>query len=521
MRPLLMCLASVLLGGTTSRAQEQRQVRFLPAVDCALCHTRIAEPGKSWSGAGPWVGPYAFWPATMMANANADPYWRARVRVEVEAGGNLGRVVEDTCLRCHAPAGQYPRRPPAPPYSIAEIGSEGAAREGVTCTVCHQILSEGLGRADSFTAGFRIGVEDRIFGPHKAPFAMPMRHHTGLEPTESKHILDSALCGTCHTVVTEPLEGGAGGKPARLVEQGPFLEWLASDNPKAGRTCQGCHMPALTDEAGSAAAQYIAHRPPGGPFPPTAPRLPFGRHEFAGGNATIPLLLASREQDPKTAAALRAAAERARVQLGRALRLDVSPVVEGQYLRVKVDVVNLSGHKLPTGFPSRRLWLRVSLKDRRGNKVFQSGDWDPATGRLRDGEDYQPHHALIDRAGLTQIFEAETVDLANRPTILLIRGAAYRKDNRILPAGFDVGRLRAAGLGDFAISPTGVGDDEGFRPGSARTEYRIRVDGATTGMALEVEAAFQTIKPSHWLPSFRLPAELAQPRVIARFWTKL
>ncbi len=114
-----------------------------------------------------------------------------------------------------------------------------------------------------------------------------------------------SLCSTCHTVV---IDHGS----TKLVEQGPFLEWLNSSYPAAGRSCQSCHLPVLDGP------QHIAHRPPGGPFPPTSPRTPFARHEFAGGNVVMAESLGHTD-----------ASARARAQLQSSLRLSIAASRDG------------------------------------------------------------------------------------------------------------------------------------------------------------------------------------------------
>ena len=142
-----------------------------------------------------------------------------------------------------------------------------------------------------------------------------------------------------------------------MLEQAPYLEWLASDYPKAGTTCQQCHVPALRDASGAPAAQYIAHMPPGRWFPPTRPRTPFGLHFFAGGNSPMLNLLAGTE--PENEAALRRVAGKAEENVRSALGLTASAVMEDGRITLNVEVRNRTGHKLPTGFPSRRIWLHV------------------------------------------------------------------------------------------------------------------------------------------------------------------
>lgn len=468
MRLLLAALLGLALYG-------QERARFLPASDCALCHTRIPKPGGAWQDAAGWIGPANLWKNSMMAHSARDPYWRAKVAFETALAPAEKAEIEDTCLRCHAPADQYPKRAAGGRLALAELTDLG--RDGVTCTICHQITPDALGKPASFTGSFTLGTNDRIFGPYPEPFSMPMRMHTGFTATEGRHVRESALCGTCHTVITQP----RGGK-APFVEQAPFLEWLASGYPAQGATCQHCHMPALD------APQYIAHRPPGGPFPPTSPRSPAGQHVFAGANTLVPAALGNTEM-----------AERARQQLGRALRLEVRARREGGDALVQVEVTNLTGHKLPTAYPSRRLWLQLRAANSAGRVVFESGAWDSGTGELR-GDDSPV------------VFAAEAASVAGRPTVSLLQAAVYLRDTRIPPAGFRVERLQQAGLGGFDIAPTGVPEGLELRPGAATANYRIPAVGPLT---FTVEALFQSIQPAHRLPAFPIPAQLAGPVTLA------
>ena len=41
-------------------------------------------------------------------------------------------------------------------------------------------------------------------------------------------------------------------------------------------------------------------------------------------------------------------------------------------LEVVVAIQNLSGHKLPTAYPARRAWLHLTVRDARGETVFES-----------------------------------------------------------------------------------------------------------------------------------------------------
>ena len=472
MHLLLLFLLSV---PTTSKAGTDAQ--FPPSEKCASCHSRI--PARTGTAS---VGQVALWRGSMMAHSSQDAFWKAKVQEEISLTPSAAIAIEDKCLRCHAPSEQYPLRA----KGGMRIRDLHADEEGVTCTVCHQISAGNLATPASFTGGFEINQDSEIYGPHEDPFRMPMLHHTGLIATASQHILQSALCGTCHTVITPTLDRD-GRVVGELVEQAPFLEWLSSDYSRSGRSCQSCHLPVLRERSGATDAQYIAHRPPGGWFPPTRPRSPFGLHFFAGGNAQMLRLLSRSDRDNESA--LHATADRAEKNLRSALALRATAGVETRMLRVTVDVLNRTGHKLPTGFPSRRIWLHVTAFSADGRRIFESGGLDGQTGRLI-ADQFQPHRAVISKPEQVLIYQAVMADREDRPTSSLLRGASYLKDNRLLPVGFDAGS-------EPRVRPAGVSTDEGFRPGFHRVLYEIPIARAIVPKLVQIEALYQSVDPAY------------------------
>jgi hypothetical protein len=158
-------------------------------------------------------------------------------------------------------------------------------REGVTCTVCHQIQDTD-DVAATFTGGFTLDHDRRIFGPFDDPFANPMINQSGFTPTGSPHVRDSQLCASCHTVITRALDesGIPSGPP--FAEQAPYLEWSNSsyrtDTP-AGATptsCQSCHMAATDPDTGEPLQTVLSVRPPGR----LGVRSPVRAHTFVGAN---------------------------------------------------------------------------------------------------------------------------------------------------------------------------------------------------------------------------------------------
>lgn len=468
---------------------------FSGSGNCAECHTGA---GSVMIEGGQDISPITQWRSTMMANSARDPLWRAMVSAEVAAHPALQEVIEDKCTTCHAPMGHAEAGFAGTlPYSMTELDATPLAQDGVSCTLCHQILPDNLGQPDSFTGGYEIGGNRQIFGPYANPLATPMINHTGFTPVGADHLGDSGLCATCHTLFT-PYVDDDGNVVGEFPEQVPYLEWEASDYATAGVSCQDCHMPR------SQAPVDISTMPPSH----TVTHSPYWEHWFVGGNAfmlrmlrdnTGPLLLSA------TPAQFDATIERTLTNLTEnSAMLDVQwGEVDGE-LEVAVRVTNATGHKLPTGIPLRRMWIHLRAFDSAGAVVFESGGWDEA-GRI-DGQDtgYEPHHDLITDPGQVQIYEGIMGDVNGQPTYTLLRAGSFLKDNRLPPVGMtsaDPGYATIAVAGaaaadadfnrDAAVEGTGA-DVVRYRPGpAARVEVQLCFQSVNPGLADHL-AAFDT-----------------------------
>src|SRR5260221_5023253 len=79
-------------------------------------------------------------------------------------------------------------------------------------------------------------------------------------------------------------------------------------------------------------------------------------------------------------------------------------------LKVQVLVQNLTGHKMPTAYPSRRAWLHVTIRDARDNKVFESGALH-ADGSIEGNDNdadparFEPHYREITQGDQVPIYE--------------------------------------------------------------------------------------------------------------------
>lgn len=488
--------------------------RFATSDVCAQCH--LAGDGDAVRDAkGRDVSPVGRWRASAMALAARDPYWLAVYAEELRFRPNLAPTVDDTCTRCHAPEASVELAIDGTTPTFASITGADASpaahlgREGVACTLCHQIAADGLGEFASFTGGFVVGDQRRIYGPYTDPTTDPMRTLVSYEPTFGAHVGEASLCGTCHTVVTRPRDAKGNVGP-EFPEQTPYLEWLASafstegtPGPKAA-SCQDCHM-AAADDDGAELSVVIARTPPG-----LRPRKPFWRHGFAGANAQLSRFGAS---DPtwfgvkltKDDHEGQARADEAMVRRAATVAIDdVKRTGDGVEIAVRVE--NQSGHKLPTGYPSRRVFLHVKVEDG-ARTVFESGRTDDY-GRLVAGDrvveptTFAPHVDVVDREDTIQIYESVPVDVNGKIAHRPFDDHHYVKDNRLLPAGFDRRNRWSA-----YTAPHGVDGDADW---GASDVVRFRVARAPSGAKITVSLEFQAIRPAD------LEALAARPTPAAR-----
>jgi hypothetical protein len=466
---------------------------FQSAANCMVCHNGLTTP------TGEDVSFGSTWRASMMAHSARDPYWQAAVRRETIDHPTAKSAIENECSRCHMPMANVASRVAGVPQSVFDhiVGAGGLpptanplAVEGVSCTVCHQITGDGLGTPSSFTGGFVIDTttpadERRMFGPFEidAGRAALMRSATAVQPAEALHIQRSEMCATCHTLITHTLN--AAGEPiAELPEQVPYQEWLHSEYRET-QSCQACHMPVVAE-----------------PTPIVSvlgePRQGLSRHDFRGANFFM-LGLFNRYRNELAVTArpheLDAAVARTKTFLeSHTARVEVERLVlAGTRLEADVAVSNLAGHKLPTAYPSRRAWLRVTVLDADGRVVFVSGRLDQRgaiEGNDNDGDplQYEPHYNEIRAADQVQIYESIMVDAKNAVTTGLLSGMRYVKDNRLLPRGFD----KATAPADVAVHGAASKDGD-FGGGRDRVRYVVEVGAARAPFTVEAELWYQPI----------------------------
>ena len=479
---------------TTAPANHAAMPLFAHSTDCVACHNQIV------TADGTDVSIGTSWRSTMMANAARDPYWLAGVRRETIDHPKHAAAIQEECAACHMPMAERMSEAAGHqidvfaqlPFSDLNLSDERRlASDGVSCTVCHQIAKDKLGTPESFNGEFVVA------GPNAAgvrqvqgPYAIDagrrriMQSVTGYEQVEAPHIKQSELCATCHTLITEAF-GPDGTVIGRLPEQMNYQEWQHSAFNAEKASCQSCHMPRSTGPVriASVLGDY---------------RDGLSQHAFVGGNAFM-LRLFSRyraelgvEALPSELAATAAATVR-QLQQDTATLTVGRPELSGGSLAFDVNVKNLTGHKFPTGYPARRTWLHVAVRDGSGRAVFESGAIG-ADGAIAgndsdaDATRFEPHYEEISRPDQVQIYEPVLGDPAGKPTTGLLTATQYLKDNRLLPRGFD----KATAQADIAVHG-GARSDADFTGAGDRVRYRVPMAGATGPFTVDVELRYQSI----------------------------
>lgn len=381
------------------------------------------------------------WRSTMMANSAKDPFWRAKVSHEVQVNPAHQTELEDKCTSCHAPMGRHDKfLTGMGPYSMAELQSDPLAQDGVSCVPCHIQSADSIGL--HFSGNLKFDTLNRpLYGPYGFPgdpnpiFGAPMSSFVGYEPQYGAHIHDAGLCAGCHTLqtATADLDGNLTGN--MFTEQATYHEWLNSrfnnkEHPEDGITCQGCHVPQITDDAAVLSANYLFLQP----------RTPFGQHHFAGANTFMLQLLKNNIGDLQLFAnttQFDSTISRTERMLHSGLVLEANMAGRtADTAFVNVKLLNAAGHKFPSGYPARRAWVELVLTNADGDTLFHSGGWDGTYEVVGHDAQWEPHYDMITQPDQVQIYEMVMADVNGDKTTTLERAASKLKDNRLVPELF-------------------------------------------------------------------------------------
>ena len=469
---------------------------------CVQCHDSLAD------SSGNDISIVKNWSTSMMANATRDPYWRAKVAAELQRNPALADEINDKCSRCHAPMANDSAKKDGQAFTILGDGGflspgsdyHDAAMDGVSCTLCHQISDDGnLGTparsSGQFTVESRSDPVNRpAYGQYTDPLTQPMQNNVRFTPQYGAHMNTSELCATCHDLKTPFVD--ASGNPASTTpasefpEQMVYSEWKNSRYAQGSekRSCQDCHMPVLDG------ATKIASQPR-----MVQPREGFRQHGFLGANTTMLAILDdNRTELGVSATGFDTAISDTRALLKTAASLDVdrASLKDGQ-LDFDLKITNRTGHKLPSGYPSRRVFIHLVVRDADSGKLlFESGRLNE-DGSIAgadndvDNSRYEPHYDQITQPDQVQIYEPIMQDTDGKVTHTLLRAAAYIKDNRLTPAGFD----KRSVPNDVAVKGAAAEDDD-FNLGSDTVSYRIDI-GDSKRVSISAELIYQSLSYGH------------------------
>ncbi len=459
---------------------------FAASGACTPCHQGMTDD------MGADVSIDSAWRASLEANAAIDPFFLAVAQAETTSRPEPAGQIEDTCAKCHMPMASTTL---AEDDELARIFEDGLlnpkhelhelATDGVSCTLCHQITESGLGFPDSYGGGYEIDTsrspgERLIYGPYSVEEEALdlMQISSGYVPTQGLHIAQSELCATCHTLFT------SGQFESGFPLQATYMEWFYSDYRRV-RSCQDCHMPEAVGGVRIASSSEY-------------PRSPFNQHLFPGSNAyMLELFGVFAEEFDLAASAAEISESHARTLAfmgSEAAQVVLEEIqLSGSRLRVDVRVENDTGHKLPTGFPSRRAWLHFTVMDPKGTVLFESGGWDDHGRILEDDRNQdptaiEPHYVAIVQPEQVQIYEAIPRDAAGVATTSWTRAVGYLKDNRLPPIGFDASDQ----IGSIRVWGRAV-EDENFLGGEDSIQYALDLGAAQGPFTVEVELLYQSI----------------------------
>jgi hypothetical protein len=517
-----------------------------------LFPTALANPIVNLSANGEWR-------FSMMGLSGRDPIFFSQLNSENALHPKLEGhpkdakpFVQDLCLSCHGVMGErqfksdtgglFTRAQLLDPHSI--YGS--LARDGVSCAACHHIAAEGLGKPETFTAKFKLGPVNEIYGPfHENVQTLSMKNALGITPmaTEKNQIESSKLCGSCHTIVLPVYESSGrramrNGKPAEFYEQTTYLEWLNSSF--TNQSCQSCHMP--TEYKGNPLSYKIANIEDN-TFPPVdfrspdkdlvlTKRDPYHRHTLLGINIFAlemfkqfrtelglykldPMLRSPDTTTPGIDTAIASGLENAS-QKNAQLRIQ-SFGRDDNRLIADVQVTNLAGHSFPSGVGFRRAFVDLQVLDEQNHILWESGKTND-DGVILDGsgspletefftpsqQRFQRHHWSknpIRREDQVQIYEELVTNAEGFLTTSFISLDNKMKDKRLQPKGWSSSGPYADETGPVGTCVTrraGQVCDPTYEDGSGTTvvRYEIPID-RRTARAASVRATlyYQSIPP--------------------------
>jgi len=399
---------------------EEAGIEFVKVQQCKMCHggtdNGTADPMLSWQGG-------------MMAQAARDPVYRAALTIANQDVPGVGEF----CWRCHAPRGWLEDR--STPADGTALNREDM--HGVSCDVCHRLIDPLSNEAKKLIKDVPPGYgnammvadpENRVRGPYgDGGGAMP---HL---PSKSVYHASGNLCATCHNISNPLFATDIKTQPPHAfghVER-TYSEWVLSDFSKQGAegSCQSCHYPKV--EGGGQASRFGSLK-----------RDHFVVHGPVGGSTWVQdatlAVWGTRDVDRR---ALELGKQRAMELLKTAATLTFE---SAQPDKAVLRVTNLTGHKLPSGYPEgRRMWANVKFLDSSGKVLEEIGRYGVKEDTIFGEPVSAPTLLDPEKARVYEILPAMSESQAEKhgkkpgKSFHFVLNDIIAKDNRIPPKGFN------------------------------------------------------------------------------------
>ncbi|MBK8660644.1 MAG: hypothetical protein IPN18_02000 [Ignavibacteriales bacterium] len=168
----------------------------------------------------------------------------------------------------------------------------------------------------------------------------------------------------------------------------------------------------------------------------SAKHSPYYKHEFEGGNKMMLTMLKNNIDS----LGVTASAELFDSTIGRidanfynkTALLDIDVIPGSDSIDIKVLTTNLTGHKLPTGIPFRRMWIHLKVMNSNSEIIFESGKWGSDGEVIGHDTPFEPHYDIIRAQDQIQIYEGVFIDVNGQVTQTLLRAAEYVKTTDFL-----------------------------------------------------------------------------------------
>jgi len=372
------------------------------------------------------VNIFSEWSGSMMAHSARDPIFYAALAVANKYNSVTGNAHGEYCIRCHSPNGWLAG------HSEDYTGQSliGTDFDGIQCDYCHRSVDplnpdSTVPHLNGAVPGYGNGMH--VFQRYASPKRGPYDSVSAPHPTRYDAFQNSSeLCGVCHDVsnafyaqnvnIQAPHEYA----PLERTYSEWFMSWYATQGDSG--TCQSCHMTITTGY--------------GCVFTSSPLRTNLAKHDLTGGNTFVPDILPDFSDifpTPFDTTSLAAGKQRATATLQRAADVSITSSREGDSVIADVRITNLTGHKLPTGYPDgRRMWLNVIGRNAQGDIVFQSGSYDADSAILAHDNQLKVYEAIH---GLTNA-RAAAYGMSPGPTLHFVLNDTVLFDNRIPPKGF-------------------------------------------------------------------------------------